>query len=60
VGQIYAEVAPDLPPTYQSPVFPEASEAMEHEVITPVMQDKEDAQTALTELRGTIEGMKQG
>jgi arabinosaccharide transport system substrate-binding protein len=59
LGRIYAEVAPDLPPAYQSPVFPEASEALEREVITPVMQDKEDARTALTGLRGTIEEMRE-
>jgi len=60
LGQIYSELAPDLPPFNQSPVWGQATEALEREVITPVMQDKEDAQTALTELRGTIEGIKQG
>jgi arabinosaccharide transport system substrate-binding protein len=55
LGEIYAEVAPALPPFYQSPVFPEASEALEREVITPVMNDREDAKTALVELRSTIE-----
>jgi arabinosaccharide transport system substrate-binding protein len=59
LGQIYAEVAPDLPPTYQSPVFSEASEAVEREVITPVMHNKKDAEAALIELKGTIEEMKQ-
>jgi len=58
LGRLYAEVAPDLPAVYQSPVFPEASEALEREVITPVMQDREDAETALADLRGTIEEMK--
>jgi ABC-type glycerol-3-phosphate transport system substrate-binding protein len=59
LGRIYAEIAPDLPPTYQSPVFPEASEAIEREVITPVMHDKKVAEAALVELRGTIEEMRQ-
>ena len=60
LGQLYSELAPDLPPFNQSPVWGQATEALNREVITPVMQDKKDAQTALTELRGTIEGMKQG
>ena len=60
LGRIYAEVAPDLPPAYQSPVFPEASEALEREVITPVMQDRKDAKAALTGLRETIEEMQSG
>jgi arabinosaccharide transport system substrate-binding protein len=59
LGQIYAEVAPALPATYQSPVFPDASEAVEREVITPVMNDEADAKTALNEVRTTIEDMQE-
>ena len=59
LGQIYSELAPELPPFNQSPVWGQATEALNREVITPVMQDKTDAQTALTELGETIEGMKQ-
>jgi arabinooligosaccharide transport system substrate-binding protein len=59
IGQIYSELAPELPPFNQSPVWGQATLALQREVITPVMQDKEDAQTALTELGDTIEGMKQ-
>jgi arabinooligosaccharide transport system substrate-binding protein len=60
IGQIYSDLAPKLPKFNQSPVWAQATEALTREVITPVMQDREDAKTALTELRGTIEGMKQG
>jgi arabinooligosaccharide transport system substrate-binding protein len=60
LGQIYSDLAPELPPFNQSPVWAQATEALNREVITPVMQDKEDAKTALTEMRDTIEGMKQG
>jgi arabinosaccharide transport system substrate-binding protein len=59
LGQIYSELAPQLPPFNQSPVWGQATEALNREVITPVMQDKEDAQTALTKLGDTIEVMKQ-
>jgi ABC-type glycerol-3-phosphate transport system substrate-binding protein len=59
IGELYSELAPELPPFNQSPVWGQATEALIREVITPVMQDKKDAKTALTELRGTIEEMKQ-
>ena len=58
LGQIYSDLAPDLPPFNQSTVWGQATEALNREAITPVMQDKKDAQTALTELRSTIESMK--
>lgn len=58
LGQIYSDLAPKLPPFNQSTVWGQATEALNREAITPVMQDKEDAQTALTELRSTIENMK--
>jgi ABC-type glycerol-3-phosphate transport system substrate-binding protein len=60
IGQVYADLAPKLPTFNQSPVWAQATEALVREVITPVMQDKEDPKTALTELRDTIENMKQG
>ena len=59
IGQIYSELAPELPPFNQAPVWGQATLALVREVITPVMQDKEDAKTALTEMRDTIEDMKQ-
>lgn len=59
LGQVYSELAPDLPPFNQSPVWGQATEALVREAITPVMQNKEDAQTALSSLRQTVEGMKQ-
>jgi len=59
IGELYASIAPDILPFQQSPVWPEATEAMGRIVITPVMQDKTDAQTALTELGTEIERLKQ-
>lgn len=60
IGQIYSDLAPDLPPFNQSTVWGQATEALVREAITPVMQDKKDAQAALFDLRATIENMKQG
>jgi multiple sugar transport system substrate-binding protein/lactose/L-arabinose transport system substrate-binding protein len=60
IGQIYSDLAPDLPPFNQSTVWGQATEALVREAITPVMQDKKDAQAALSDLRATIENMKQG
>ena len=60
IGELYSELAPELPPFNQSTVWGQATEALVREAITPVMQDKMDAKTALTELRDTIESMKQG
>src|SRR5918997_2327582 len=40
LGQIYSELAPQLPPFNQSPVWGQATEALNREAITPVMQDK--------------------
>lgn len=60
LGQVYSDLAPGLPPFNQSTVWGQATEALNREVITPVMQDKKDARTALTDLRATVEGMKQG
>jgi arabinosaccharide transport system substrate-binding protein len=60
IGQLYSELAPELPPFNQSTVWGQATEALVREAITPVMQDQMDAKAALTELRDTIESMKQG
>jgi arabinosaccharide transport system substrate-binding protein len=60
IGELYSELAPELPPFNQSTVWGQATEALVREAITPVMQDKMDAKTTLTELRDTIESMKQG
>jgi arabinosaccharide transport system substrate-binding protein len=60
IGELYSELAPELPPFNQSTVWGQATEALVREAITPVMQDKMDAKTALTGLRDTIESMKQG
>ncbi len=59
IGELYASVAPEIPEFKQSPVWPEASEAMERDVITPVMQNQKEAKAALTELRGEIDRLLQ-
>ncbi len=59
IGELYSSIASELTPFIQSPVWPEATEAMNRIVITPVMQDQTDAQTALTELGTEIERLKQ-
>jgi len=59
IGELYASIAPEIPAFRQSPIWPEATEAMQNIVITPVMQDKADAKTALTELRTEIDRLKQ-
>jgi arabinosaccharide transport system substrate-binding protein len=58
LGELYSELAPKLPPAYQSPLWPEAYQALEREVITPVMNNKKDAKTALVEMRSTVEELK--
>jgi arabinosaccharide transport system substrate-binding protein len=55
VGQLYASVAPDLPPFYQSPSFFDATDALERVVITPVMNDEKQPEEALKELREELE-----
>jgi ABC-type glycerol-3-phosphate transport system substrate-binding protein len=58
IGELYTSVAPDLAPFRQSPVWPEATDAMERVVITPVMQDKKESKAALTELKAEVERLK--
>ena len=58
IGELYASVAPDLPPFYQSPYFLAANEAMVRVVITPVMNNKKQPEAALKELRGEIDKLK--
>lgn len=50
IGQIYASVAPELPPFNQSPLFNDTYLAMERIVITPVMNAQKEPQAALEEL----------
>ena len=59
IGELYASVAPEIPEFKQSPVWPEATEAMNRIVITPVMQNQTDAKTALTELKAEVERLRQ-
>ncbi|CAN5192151.1 hypothetical protein BH18ACT10_BH18ACT10_10850 [soil metagenome] len=59
IGQIYSELAGQLPTFNQSPVWGQATEALARDVVTPVMQDKEDARSTLTSLADTIASMKQ-
>jgi multiple sugar transport system substrate-binding protein len=58
IGELYTSIAPELAPFRQSPVWPEATDAMQRIVITPVMQDKSDAKTALTALKAEVERLK--
>lgn len=60
LAQVYADLAPGLPPFNQSTVWGQTTQAVAREVITPVMQDKKSARAALTDLRATVESMKQG
>jgi len=58
IGQLYASVAPELPPFYQSPNWYDATEELVRTVITPVMNNKAQPEAALKELRSKIEAMK--
>jgi ABC-type glycerol-3-phosphate transport system substrate-binding protein len=58
IGQLYSDIAPDLPSFRQSPVWPDTTEAIQRDVITPVMNDEVDAETALTEMKGTVEDLQ--
>jgi arabinosaccharide transport system substrate-binding protein len=50
IGELYASVAPELPPFNQSPSFNDAVQAMVRIVITPVMNQKSEPEPALQEL----------
>jgi hypothetical protein len=39
-------------------VWPDTTEAIERDVITPVMNDNADAETTLTEMKGTVEDLQ--
>ena len=54
IGELYAEVAPELPPFNQSPSFFDATEAMVRIVITPVMTNRTEAEPALQELGAEV------
>ncbi|MDQ6671324.1 MAG: extracellular solute-binding protein [Chloroflexota bacterium] len=54
-GEIYSTVAPTLVPFRQSPGWPDASDAVNRLVITPVMQNQKDAKSALTEAKTEIQ-----
>jgi arabinosaccharide transport system substrate-binding protein len=58
IGRIYADIAPALPTFRQSPVWPDTTEAIQRDVITPVMNDKTDAKTALTKMKATVEDLQ--
>lgn len=59
IGQLYASIADALPPFRQSPVWPDTTLALQREVITPVMNNEKDAETALTEMRSTVEDLQE-
>ncbi len=58
IGQIYSDIADALPAFRQSPVWGDTTLAIQRDVITPVMNDKTDAKTALTEMKGTVEDLQ--
>jgi arabinosaccharide transport system substrate-binding protein len=58
IGQLYSDIADDLPTFRQSPVWADTTLAIQRDVITPVMNDKTDAKTALTEMNGTVEDLQ--
>jgi arabinosaccharide transport system substrate-binding protein len=59
-GEIYSKVAPTLVPFRQSPGWPDASDAVNRLVITPVMQNQKDAKSALTEAKTEIQKTMSG
>jgi arabinosaccharide transport system substrate-binding protein len=59
-GEIYSTVAPTLVPFRQSPGWPDASDAVNRLVITPVMQNQKDAKSALTEAKTEIQKTMSG
>lgn len=60
LAQLYAELAPELPPFYQAPSFTEAQLAMNRLVITPVMRNQKTPEQAFAEHRKTVEEAAQG
>jgi arabinosaccharide transport system substrate-binding protein len=58
IGELYASVAPDLPPFNQSPYFNDAVQAMVRLVITPVMNDREQPEAALQALGEEIASLQ--
>ena len=58
IGQIYSDIADALPAFRQSPVWADTTLAIQRDVVTPVMNDKTDAKTALTEMKGTVEDLQ--
>jgi arabinosaccharide transport system substrate-binding protein len=54
IGELYASVAPELPPFNQSPSFLDATQAMVRVVITPVMTEKAEPEPALQELGAEV------
>jgi arabinosaccharide transport system substrate-binding protein len=58
IGKIYSDIADALPAFRQSPVWADTTLAIQRDVITPVMNDKTDAKTALTEMKGTVEDLQ--
>jgi arabinosaccharide transport system substrate-binding protein len=59
IAELYASVAPDLPPFNQSPYFLDTVEAMVRIVITPVMTNKTEPEAALQALGEEVERLKQ-
>ncbi len=58
IGELYASVAPELPPFNQSPSFNDAVQAMVRIVITPVMNERSEPEPALQELGDEVERLQ--
>ena len=57
VGELYASLAPDVQAFVPPLIWPQVSQALISNVITPVMQNKTDARSALTALAAQIKTM---
>ena len=57
VGELYASLAPDVQAFVPPLIWPQASQALISNAITPVMQNKTDARAALTALAAQIKTM---
>lgn len=62
IGELYGEIAQDMPRIYQSPWAPEIHKAFTDLVITPILRDpnagKKEIQDAFTKLKSEIERIK--
>lgn len=58
IGEIYSQVAPELVPFRQSPVWGPATEALIREGITPVMQNQKEPQQGMDDTCAEVERLQ--